>query len=103
MIMALSAALIYPFVSHLTDAQERQRREEFGSSLKRLKWDEREQKAVETRNGAERADSGEVIRVETSLAVFDILPLDKDRRAGSGLGKGGFFLSQGGGPRGVRS
>src|SRR5262249_29780322 len=80
MMMALCAALVYPFVSHLTEAQERQRREEFGSSLKRLKWDEKEQKAVETRNGADRADSGEVIRVETSLAVFDIPPLGTEGR-----------------------
>src|SRR5262245_47189968 len=103
MMMALCAALVYPFVSHLTEAQERQRREEFGSSLKRLKWDEKEQKAVETRNGADRADSGEVIRVETSLAVFDILPLDKEGRAVSGLSKGDFIVVEDGAPQEVAS
>ncbi|HKC89439.1 MAG TPA: VWA domain-containing protein [Blastocatellia bacterium] len=103
MMMALCAALMYPFVSHLTEAQERQRREEFGSSLKRLKWDEKEQKAVETRNGADRADSGEVIRVETSLAVFDILPLDKEGRAVSGLNKGDFIVVEDGAPQEVAS
>src|SRR5262245_42537767 len=103
MMMALCAALMYPFVSHLTEAQERQRREEFGSSLKRLKWDEKEQKAVETRNGADRADSGEVIRVETSLAVFDILPLDKEGRAVSGLSKGDFIVVEDGAPQEVAS
>src|SRR5262249_20971273 len=103
MIMALSAALIYPFVSHLTDAQEKQRREDFGSSLKRLKWDEKEQKAVETRNGAERAESGEVIRVETALAVFDILALDKEGRAVSGVSKEDFIVVEDGAPQEVAS
>jgi len=103
MLMTLCAALIYPLVSHLTEAQEKKRGEEFGSSLKRLKWDEKEQKAVEARKGDERADSGEVIKVETALAVFDILALDKEGRAVSGLSKEDFIVVEDGAPQEVAS
>jgi VWFA-related protein len=84
-----------------TWAQEKQRREEFGSSLKRLKWDEKEQKAVETKREDERPDPGVVIRMETSLAVFDILAFDKDGRAVSGLSKGDFVVTEDGAPQEV--
>jgi len=103
MMVALCAALASPFVNYSTWAQEKQRREEFGSSLKRLKWDEKERKAVETKKGDERSDSGEVIRVETSLAVFDILALDKEGRAVSGLSKDDFIVAEDGAPQEVAS
>jgi len=86
-----------------TLAQEKQKREEFGSSLKRLKWDEREQRAVETKKGDERSDSGAVIRVETSLAAFEILAFDKKGRAVSGLTKDDFIVTEDGAPQEVAS
>jgi VWFA-related protein len=101
--MALCAAFVSPFIKPSTRAQEKQRREEFGSSLKRLKWDEKEQKAVETKKEDERTDSGVVIRVETSLAVFDILAFDKDGRAVSGLSKEDFVVAEDGAPQEVAS
>jgi VWFA-related protein len=82
-------------------AQEKQRREGFGSSLKRLKWDEREQRAVETKEDDERSDSDAVIRVETSLAVFEILALDKQGRTVSGLTKDDFIVTEDGAPQEV--
>jgi VWFA-related protein len=102
-VMALCAAFVSPFIKPSTRAQEKQRREEFGSSLKRLKWDEKEQKAVETKKEDERTDSGVVIRVETSLAVFDILAFDKDGRAVSGLSKEDFVVAEDGAPQEVAS
>src|SRR5262249_20259844 len=98
---ALFVALASSLVSLAPRAQEKQKREEFGSSLKRLKWDEREQRAVETKKGDERSDSETVIRVETSLAVFEILAFDKKGRAVSGLGKGDFIVTEDGGPQEV--
>jgi len=103
MMMVLYAAFVSPFVRPSTRAQDKQRREEFGSSLNRLKWDEKEQKAVETKKADERSDSGGVIRVETSLAVFDILPLDKEGRAISGLSKEDFVVAEDGAPQEVAS
>ena len=99
----LYAAVASSFVAPEPQAQEKRKREEFGSSLKRLKWDEREQKAVETKEGDERPDSNVVIRVETSLAVFEILAFDKKGRAVSGLGKDDFIVSEDGAPQEVAS
>jgi VWFA-related protein len=98
---ALYVALASSFVSPAPWAQEKQKREEFGSSLKRLKWDEREQRAVETKKGDERSDSETVIRVETSLAVFEILAFDKKGRAVPGLSKSDFIVTEDGAPQEV--
>ena len=99
--LILCVAFASSFVNSQT--QEKQRREEFGSSLKRLKWDEKEQKAVETKKEDERSDSGVVIRVETSLAVFDILAFDKEGRAVSGLNKEDIVVAEDGAPQEVAS
>jgi VWFA-related protein len=101
--MALYVALASSFVSLAPRAQEKQKREEFGSSLKRLRWDEREQKAVETKRGDERSDSDTVIRVETSLAVFEILAFDKKGRGVPGLSKSDFIVTEDGAPQEVAS
>jgi len=99
----LYAAVVSSFVAPEPQAQEKRKREEFGSSLKRLKWDEREQKAVETKEGDERPDSNVVIRVETSLAVFEILAFDKKGRAVPGLSKSDFIVTEDGAPQEVAS
>lgn len=97
--IALCAALIFPYANHSSRAQDKQRREEFGSSLKRLKWDEKKQKVVETKKGDVRLDSEDVIRLETSLAVFDILALDKEGKAVTGLTKDDFIVTEDGAPQ----
>jgi VWFA-related protein len=102
-VIALYVALASYFVSLAPRAQEKQKREEFGSSLKRLRWDEREQRTVETKRGDERSDSDTVIRVETSLAVFEILAFDKKGRAVQGLSKGDFIVTEDGAPQEVAS
>ncbi|HEY7183437.1 MAG TPA: VWA domain-containing protein [Blastocatellia bacterium] len=96
------SSFVIPSISAIR-AQEKQKREAFGSSLKRLKWDEREQRAVETKDGDERPDSGAVFRMETSLAVFEILALDKKGRAVSGLSKDDFIVTEDGAPQEVAS
>lgn len=101
-VMTLYVALDSSFVNtSATRAQEKQKREEFGSSLKRLKWDEREQRAVETRKNDERSDSDMVFRMETALAVFEILALDKKGRTVSGLTKEDFIVTEDGAPQEV--
>lgn len=98
-LMALCAALASLFVNFSIEAQEKQKPEEFGSSLKRLKWDEKRQEMVEAKKENARADSAgpdDVIRVETALAVFDILALDKDGRAVMGLSKDDFVIAEDG-------
>jgi VWFA-related protein len=103
MMMALCAALASSFVNYSTEAQEKQRREEFGSSLKRLKWDEKRREIVEEKREGDRSDSEMVIRVETALAVFDILVRDKGGRAVLGLSKDDFIVNEDGKPQEVAS
>ncbi|HEX5085399.1 MAG TPA: VWA domain-containing protein [Blastocatellia bacterium] len=99
--MALYTAAVCSCANPSAIAQEKQKREEFGSSLKRLKWDEREQRAVETKEGDQRPDSDTVIRVDTSLAVFEILALDKKGRTVSGLTRDDFIVTEDGAPQEV--
>jgi VWFA-related protein len=104
--LCMAAPLLYAAVASscadpLIQAQEKRKREGFGSSLKRLKWDEREQRAVETKNEDERSDSDTVIRMETSLVVFEILALDKKGRAVSGLSKDDLIVTEDGAPQEV--
>lgn len=105
-VMMLCAAMAYLFVNFSIEAQEKQRREEFGSSLKRLKWDEKRQEIVEEKKEGDRSDSlnsDVVIRVETALAVFDILALDKQGRSITGLSKDDFIVAEDGKPQEVAS
>jgi VWFA-related protein len=70
--------------------REGRRAGEFGSSLRRLRWDESKQAAVavvERRAGesAGASEDEEVVRVETSLAVCDVLVVDARGRPVRGL------------------
>ncbi|MFL6335584.1 MAG: VWA domain-containing protein [Pyrinomonadaceae bacterium] len=72
---------------------------DFGSSLKRLKWDAEEKKAVEVApKGARRGEEGdeeeEVVRVETSLVVCDVLVLDPKGHVIRGLAREDFLITE---------
>jgi VWFA-related protein len=99
----LCMALISTSVINSSRAQERQRSEEFGSSLKRWKRDEKENEEVKSKKGGNRADSAAVIMLETSLAVFDILALDREGRAVSVVSKEDFVVTEDGVPQEVAS
>ncbi|MBL8168459.1 MAG: VWA domain-containing protein [Acidobacteria bacterium] len=82
-------------------AQEEKKREKLGSSLKRLKWDEQKGAAVEkTKKEPERkpaaAADPDVLRIETPLAVFDLLVVDRHGRVISGLTKDDFVVAEDG-------
>ena len=62
-------------------AREKRRVKDFGSSLKRLKWDDKKKAAVEKKSKSKPksigdSDEEEVVRVETTLVVCDVLVLD---------------------------
>ncbi len=85
-----------------SETQERRRLEDFGSSLKRLKWDPEKGTAVETGKpgGQPRAQSeGDVVRVETNLAVCDVQVRDKSGRIVEGLTQNDFLVSEDGRPQ----
>src|SRR5947209_7371600 len=86
LMVAAGAGSLWPRLSALAQSptQEKPRLKEFGSSVKRLKWDPVKQAAVEARSADEQqqaATSEDVIRIDTQLVVCDVLILDKKGRA----------------------
>ncbi|HEX8722209.1 MAG TPA: VWA domain-containing protein [Pyrinomonadaceae bacterium] len=82
-------------------AQEKTRQKDFGSSLGRLRWDPSKQAAAEVGGGGAGAgaDEGEeVVRVEASLAVCDVLVADAKGRAVRGLTRDDFVVTEEGRP-----
>lgn len=71
------------------------KREEFGSSLKRLQWDEQKQATIEKKPDATVANE-DVIKIGTSLALFDVLVLDAQGRSLTGFTKDDFVVSEDG-------
>lgn len=89
-------------------AQQEKPREDFGSSLKRLKWDSKKATAVEAKDKKNKKDKAtkkveapaseaeDVMRIETVLAVFDLLVVDKKGRAITGLKQEDFVVKEDG-------
>jgi VWFA-related protein len=90
-------------------APGRPKLKDFGKSVERLKWDEKRRAAVEKRSdkgkelrrGGEGGDEEDVVRVETSLVVCDVLVLDPQGRAVSGLTREDFLVAEDGAPQEV--
>lgn len=96
----LCAGFAFSLTSFSSLAQEP--RPEFGSSLKKLKWDEKKRAAVEAEEESKgKTEADDVLRVETTLAVFDILVLDKQERFVTGLSKDDFLVKEDGKPQEV--
>jgi len=84
------------------ETQERPPRKDFGSSLKRLKWDPEKGTAVEIRKPGERPSGqsdSEVVRVETNLVVCDVQARDGQGRIVEGLTKSDFLVTEDGQPQ----
>lgn len=94
---------VSPLVSRLippgqaqSETKEKPTLKNFGSSIKRLKWDPSKQAAVETEDSRKerRADAENVVRITTDLVVCDVMVLDKQGRAVNGLTKDDFAVSE---------
>lgn len=82
-----------------SSVREKPTLKEFGSSVKRLKWDPVQQAAVETRSADEKrqAATGEdVIRIDIELVVCDVLILDRQGQVVSGLKQDDFIVAEDG-------
>jgi VWFA-related protein len=80
-----------------SETQNRPSRKDFGSSLKRLKWDPDKGIAVETRDTARQSGSAadeDVVRVETDLVVCDVQVRDKSGRVVAGLSQTDFVVTE---------
>ena len=107
LLASLICPQIYPAAapSQSPEPKERQTKD-FGSSLERLKWDEKKKQLVEVKDPKQvKAESieDEVIRVETTMAVLDLLVADKRGRAITGLTKEDFIVSEDEKPQAVES
>jgi len=82
--------------------REKPKLKDFGSSLKKLKWDPQKNQAVTTvdatRNGSNDDD---VVRIETSLVVSDVLVTDKQGRPQRNLKPTDFTITEDGVPQQV--
>ena len=93
--IALCLACSGPLSFAQSPAREKPTLKDFGSSLKRLKWDPTKKAAVETKSNEDKANNSnpeDVVRVETSLVVSDVLVLDGHGRSVQGLKRDDFLV-----------
>jgi VWFA-related protein len=97
------ALLVLLLVFTFFPSYSQEKKEPLGASLKRLKWDPAKQAAVEKDANPQKSPKGkaegDVLRVETVLAVFDLLVLDQNRRPVEGLKKEDFIVTEEGAPQ----
>jgi VWFA-related protein len=88
---------LQPPFAHAQSENQNRSSKDFGSSLKRLKWDPDKGIAVETKDAARprgSASDEDVVRVETNLVVCDVQVRDKSDRVVEGLGQNDFVLTE---------
>lgn len=98
----LSLALAGTFAQ--SPPQKRKKIKNFGSSLKRLKWNPQKNAAVEIEGGpsaVEAVGEDDVIRIDTSLVTCELLVLDEHGKNVSGLTEKDFLISEDGAPQTV--
>jgi VWFA-related protein len=82
-----------------TPPPNRKKLKDFGSSLKRLKWNPQTNTAVEAAPAAgevEEFDEGDVIRIDTSLVTSELLVVDSRGNTISGLTADDFIITENG-------
>ncbi len=83
----------------LAQTREKPKLKDFGSSLKKLKWDPEKNATSEVNYGARNDD--DVITIETALVVSELLVLDKNGRVVNGLKASDFMITEEGAPQQV--
>jgi VWFA-related protein len=105
--VVLGCAFWTPPAQGQAAARVRPKLKDFGDSLERLKWDEKRHVSVESKSRKvkepkrDAEDEEDVIRVETSLVVCDLLVLDSKGRAVHGLTREDFRILEDGQPQEV--
>ena len=87
-----------------SQSHEKPKLKNFGSSLERLKWNAERQATIETKRKdtqSKGTNSEDVVRVETSLVVSDVLVLDQQGQPVKGLIARDFALTEEGKPQSV--
>src|SRR5712664_2510704 len=86
-----------------SSGREKPKLKDFGSSLKKLKWDPQKNETAESNDGDQNRNSeeGDVVRIETALVASDLLVVDKLGRTVQGLKESDFAISEDGAPQQV--
>ena len=85
-----------------TPPREKPKLKDFGSSLKKLKWDAEKNQAVSSaQSSLDGSPDDDVIRIETSLVVSNVLVTDKQGRPQRNLKATDFLVSEDGAPQQV--
>lgn len=83
-------------------SRKRQKIKDFGSSLKRLKWDPEKKAGIDSTNGPfQEVSEGDVIRIDTSLVSSELLVVDKQGNPITGLTADDFVITEDGVPQKV--
>lgn len=77
----------------VAQSREKPKLKDFGSSLKKLKWDPQKNATAEVNSGPS-ADDEDVIKIETALVVSELLVLDKQGRPVQGLKQSDFLITE---------
>lgn len=96
--------ILFLFTGGFAQKSEKPKWKEFGSSLKRLKWDAEKKAAVDVKSKAGSSTAAadlEVVKVETSLVSSDLLVLDERGNAVNGLTADDFAVTEDGAPQKV--
>src|SRR5436309_3272006 len=99
LILSLSVCPAALPTSAVNADEQKPKREKFGSSLKRLKWDQTKQAAVDkpekpgNKKPKEHSQADAAIKLKTLLVTFDVLVTDASHtRVIAGLGKDDFVV-----------
>jgi VWFA-related protein len=76
--------------------REQPRLKDFGSSLKKLKWDPEKNQTSRQSGPDRKSTADDVVTIETSLVACDILVLDKQGHAVQGLKQSDFKITENG-------
>jgi VWFA-related protein len=77
-----------------TPPREKPRLKDFGSSVRKLKWDPERKVAIPIRQGNSTEEKDDVIRIETSLVVCEVSVLDQKGNAVQGLTQDDFAVTE---------
>src|SRR6185369_6938884 len=96
----LGAALVAT-AAHAQQSREKPRLKDFGSSLKKLKWDPETNRATEIQGSRAQNSGDDVITIDTLLVAADLLVLDKQGNVVHGLAANDFSITEDGVPQQV--
>jgi VWFA-related protein len=103
LILFLTLGLITAALAQSKQPGKRKKLKDFGSSLKRLKWNPEKNTALgsSTRSTTANSDDEDVVRVDTSLITCELLVIDQHGKTVNGLTANDFSISEDDAPQTV--